>query len=819
MAAPSTQRPAALPPQPQQPKVAVPQGAARLAKTWLDDKNIPHTSVKAVPVDDSEHRTAHVWMQCTHESPINGGGKERCRTAEWRLPDAKPKFCSEHGDKLEEVKETAGPSKLAHLISETRSMYGRAALPWAIPAAGLAADLGMTAGGVNALEAGFAVPVLAGVTWWGAKKWLVRDAAAKGAIIAGQKTGRRLTQIQRRARRHAITAAEIGGWGVALAATDIATWPGRIVAAAGMVRWALGMVPWWDRAENRRLRAAERAVLPTVDVQQATAQSAEAPDPVKLRAITAWVTLIGCAGGPLAGTELQEVERLPACKVGVASRTMVPNWRAKVVAKVDGSINMRENRPNLRGRIAAAYKCTYADVSFYADEDDLSVGWVRVQPDNPLAEVRMWTGLEATDWKRGVSQVGRFDDGMPIKYQWADAGGACHDLIGGCSGSGKSELVAQLLLISLHSDGLVLDWVGDPQRGQSFGALKDEVDWFAGGKAEIKLMLIAAVKEMFRRNDVLSRKNIKTWTFAVARQLDMPLLVITLDEIQNYIDDPDILELVTTLAGMARKCGIKMRLLTQIIAAYNLGGDTYIKEQVKTGQTIVFRSETDVAGRSSIEGDSLIDPTQLPGKWGKNTCAAGEKTAGLSFFQGVHGRDVYGRTDWTGDDMEVWLKDRNGDPSVCPGRFSPEAQQESGVLWGDRRERARRLLEAGRDDADILKGGRAVELIEAAAAFARGETATPAPVAHTPAAPAGQAKGGAREKVAAAAREVADLAGIAAKKDIVAALQGQVAETTVTSMLTELIGSRDLVRVKNGQYLIPGLADENRRAAEAEVPA
>ncbi len=365
----------------------------------------------------------------------------------------------------------------------------------------------------------------------------------------------------------------------------------------------------------------------------------------------------------------------------------------------------------------------------------------------------------------------------------------------------------------MHSQGLVLDWIGDPQRGQSFGQLKNEVDWFAGGKAEIKLMLIAAVKEMFRRNDVLSRENIKTWTFKVAKQLQMPLLVVTLDEIQNYIDDPDILELVTTLAGMARKCGIKLRLLTQIIAAYNLGGDTYIKEQAKTGQTMVFRSETDVAGRSSVEGDSLIDPTQLPRKWGKNTCAAGEKTAGLVFVQGVHGRDVYGRTDYTGEDMSVWLTDANGDPSVSPGRFSPEAQQESGVLWGDRKERARRLIEAGRDDADILPGGRAVELIEQAAAFARGEAPT-----LNAAPPSASAKDGTREKVLSAAREVAAADGVAAKKDIVAMLAGQVAETTVTSKLTELIGSRELVRVKNGQYLVPGLAEERRAAAEG-VPA
>src|SRR6185436_18161853 len=185
--------------------------------------------------------------------------------------------------------------------------------------------------------------------------------------------------------------------------------------------------------------------------------------------------------------------------------------------------------------------------------------------------------------------------------------------------------------------------------------------------------LLAAVKEMQRRNDELSRNNIKTWFASKA----MPLLVITLDEVQSYIEDPDILALVEMLVGQARKCGIKMRLITQIPAAYNLGGSTYIKEQLKAGQTLIFRAMTDVAGRSATDGDVPVDPTMLPLVWGKNTCAAGDSTAGLMFAQGLNGRDVYGRADYTGEKMEVWLVDANGDPSVCPGKFGPDAQLES----------------------------------------------------------------------------------------------------------------------------------------------
>lgn len=797
MAASTMQRPTALP----QPKATVPEGAAKLAKIYMDDKGLPQKSATPVPVDADERRTPHLWLQCPHLRNINGGGRERCPTGAWRLPDAKPGFCPHHGKEMESTE--AKPSVVAAVMAETVRLHGRSAAPWAIPATALLADVGFHAAHLNPLGVAVAAPVVAAGAYVVTKRMLTARSIKRGRIEKGQREGRRVAAINRAASRYAALGAEAGMWAAMLAAADPTSLPGLIVAAAGMLRWAFVARDWWKAADERRDRGPEvRAEVP--------APTPEPPDPVKLRAVTTWVALIGSSGGPLSGTELVDFTRLPACDVNTQSRTMLPNWSAKVVAKVEGSINMRENRPALLGRIAAAYKCTYADVSFHADEADLSVGWVRVQPDNPLAEIRMWTGPNATNWKAGTSVVGRFDDGRAIPYQWYDEGGACHDLLGGCSGSGKSELVAQMILTSLHSDGRVLDWVGDPQRGQSYGALKDKVDWFARDKTEIKLMLLAAVKEMFRRNDELSRRNIKTWHIGLAP--DMPLLVITLDEVQAYIEDPDILELVTQLAGMARKCGIKLRLITQIIAAYNLGGDTYIKEQVKTGQTFTFRAETDVAGRSAIEGDSPIDPTALPKKWGAYTCAAGKKTAGLVFVQGVHGRDVYGRTDFTGDDMTVWLVDSAGRETLTPAVFCDAARRESGVLWGDRHQRARRLLEAGLDDANLLPNGRALELIEQAAVAAA--TDQPIQVGQPAQAPLPDR---ARDAVLKAAQDVADKEGLASKKDIVRATTGQVAETTVSSALTDLVADGGLRRVKNGVYEVPGLV--RARQLELEVPA
>lgn len=791
----TTHRPVPLPHAQVGPEVKrkpVPEGAAKMQPWYIDKTGMRKRMPYDVPVTADDARTQHVRCQCPHMRNVNGGGRERCAQVEWLLP-GQTRYCPDHGEALEPPKD-GDKAKLAALVGDAYRMYGKAALPWVIPAGGVAADWGMSLGQVAAMEAILAAPALAGAGYVVAKRLLLREAIRLFRIEKGQKAGRRVRQIERRARWRAAVAGEIGLWAAALAATDMSTWPGRIVVAAGMVRWAVGFKPMWDGIEARRAHTPA-----PVKVEVPAEVVPEAPDPVQLRALTTWATLIGCSGGPLAGTELVEFSRLPNCPVRAGERTMHPNWTAKVVAKVAGSINMRESRPNLLGRIAAAYGCTYADVSFTADESDLSVATLRVQPDNLLAETKMWAGPSASDWRRGTSRVGRFDDSLDIVYQWWTKTGAAHDLISGCTGSGKSEVVAQLLLASLHSNGLVLDWVGDPQGGQSYGQLKDAVDWFARDKSEITLMLLAALKEMLRRNDELAANNIKTWQPTKA----MPLLVITLDEVQSYIEDPAILELVEKLVGQGRKCGIKLRLITQIPAAYNLGGSTYIKEQLKAGQTLIFRAMTDIAGRSAVEGDCPVDPTLLPSVWGKKTCAAGETTAGLMFVQGLNGRDVYGRADWTGDDMARWLVDDEGASTLNPGRFGPDAQQVSGVLWGDRKERARRLIEAGRSDADLLRNGAAVELIEAAAQAAAtktvvrlaGQTVEPEPDSKGPRS---------RDVVFVAARDAADDRGLVARDVLVRAVKGQMADGTLNKALSDLVADGALRRVKNGLYEVPG---------------
>ncbi len=68
------------PTRPVQPAGRPPAGAARLSKTWVDDRGLPHVDVKPVPVDENDCRTAHVLHVCSKgeiEVTLSDGTTER----------------------------------------------------------------------------------------------------------------------------------------------------------------------------------------------------------------------------------------------------------------------------------------------------------------------------------------------------------------------------------------------------------------------------------------------------------------------------------------------------------------------------------------------------------------------------------------------------------------------------------------------------------------------------------------------------------------------------------------------------------------------
>jgi hypothetical protein len=407
MAATTTQRPPALP-NPTPAAVKAPAGAAKMSRTYLDAKGLPQKSVTPVPVDQDDRRTAHQLMQCPATRVVNGGGKERCGEKQWLLPDAPAPFCPQHGKQLESTEQ--GPSATEQLVRAALAMHGRSALPWAAPAAAAVADVMLHLADVTALEASLSAPVLAAGTFVVAKRSLTSRAIKRRNIEKGQKTGRRVEALRRQVRRYAWYGGEAGLWAAALAGTDITHLPGVVVAGLGMTRWAFACRDWWKSADARRTRGAEVTVSTPAGAPVAPTS---APDPVRLRAVTTWVTLIGCrrARSPA-----------PNWSSSPAYRTVRSAPRTDPAAELVGE-GRREGRRVDQHAGEPAVPCSAGSPPRTAAPTPTC----RSTPTSRTCRSagcgcsrttrsprRMWTGPSGTDWKRGVSRVGRFDDGLPM---------------------------------------------------------------------------------------------------------------------------------------------------------------------------------------------------------------------------------------------------------------------------------------------------------------------------------------------------------------------------------------------------------------------
>lgn len=709
--------------------LTLPPGAVGLSWVHRGPKGETVKAKQPVPVNDAGDVT-HREFECG-DCP---------GSAEWVSAKARFKpICPVHRTPLRLVDQRrrprVGPPWPAVLAGQKERLYVAAAVA-AVGAAGAAADLAPMPWWGHAGQIA-ALPAVVASSWWLTRWELTRRARRAGKLDGGDEVaGRRARRrIGRRARTAAYIAAAAGLW---VEAADLAGVSDPVVAAGLLPALAgLGVLcsrPYLAWVDARRRQS------PPVPAEPGPADVDEL-----LAAVATWATRVGHVGGVLPGTRL------------ATPRLIKGGWQADIISDNPGSIDPDRWRTSA-GRIAGAYRVGVADVAVELNAADASTASVRVQRDNPLREVRMWPGPDATwDVERGVSLMGYFGDDTPAYYRWWNSGGPWHDLISGATGAGKSEFVNGLILSELHSGGLVISRVIDPQQGQSFGDLQDHVDWFAPNIPEARLLLLDTVKEMRRRNRVLSRRRQKDWQAT----RDMPLIVLTIDEAHEVLKDPICAALAEKLANMARKCGIKLRFITQVPLITQLGNSTPIKDALIAGQTIVFRTGSPLSAQVAFNGTLPVDPHKLPREWPPGSPAAGQTTAGLCYMIGTSARSAPLRTFYIGEDWGRWLRDEAGEVAVEPGVPSEAMRAESGPLWGNRRERIAAALSAPLDDDDILPAG----LVQALIASAGHATASPAAGGQAPL-PGMPADDSAKDVVLRAAADLAGPDGMVWRRDL-----------------------------------------------------
>lgn len=305
--------------------------------------------------------------------------------------------------------------------------------------------------------------------------------------------------------------------------------------------------------------------------------------------------------------------------------------------------------------IAGVWDLSSADISIEPRAGASSRAFrVTVYEDNPLQRVRDWPGPHLFDPQTGIADVAYHGDGEHTRYRFYRRGsGPAHSLVSGSTDAGKSRFLDQLLGIE-RSQPFMASVILDPQYGQSLPEWQRQVALYAKGTDECLDGLFAVRQEMNRRNKDLSEVE---WQDVVngevrthygidsfdpfaepIQRLGLPLLCLTVEEAHRLTRIDHGLAMLEEIGLMARKCGIKLRMVTQVPLLEQLGSTT-LRDMVVSGNVFVFRTANRLSGDVAFNGQMPIDPCTLPKEW-----PDGSTTSGLCLPGGPQARSAPART-------------------------------------------------------------------------------------------------------------------------------------------------------------------------------
>lgn len=255
---------------------------------------------------------------------------------------------------------------------------------------------------------------------------------------------------------------------------------------------------------------------------------------------------------------------------------------------------------------------------------------------NPLEQVTYWPG-PGLDRRAGTFPIAVTADGatLPLRLWWPGAG-TCHTLISGTTGSGKSACLNIILSEIAASDRLypvlidgnggmsVPDWLEHvPQQATTFEGALAQLEWTAQ-VMDIRAADLARIQWTDRQGR--SRRGVNS----IDPSPELPGIVVIFDEAQNPLKDQQwgkrYRALLEKLAQMGRKTAISVVLVTQQPSVTELGGSSLLRNMLKSGNVIAFRTADRVAGGMVVDTPLPEQLHQLPQQW-----PDGSPTQGLCY--------------------------------------------------------------------------------------------------------------------------------------------------------------------------------------------
>lgn len=313
-----------------------------------------------------------------------------------------------------------------------------------------------------------------------------------------------------------------------------------------------------------------------------------------------------------------------AAETGILSKSL-----GKAKAKLRGEPKVEPNKVTAGYQLAPG-ELTNADlgnrINHIASELGISPNSIRIKPDpenaargemvlvpeDMLKKSTPWPGPRSAGGSiTEPIEPGIYEDGAPAQlwFPWDEKSGrnATHFLTAGMNGSGKSAGQSVVITEALTRRDVIV-WAVDPSKGkQTFAPFLPYLDWVEMTEAGGEAMIDALSDVITARADALGEAGYKNWTPDAFQQLDMPYMVVWIEEAAKFFRNGTEME---GLVMEARSAGISVIVSLQRPSSTSMPTD--VREQL--GGVLCFGVKGGTTADMALP-DDVRDAGARPEAW------------------------------------------------------------------------------------------------------------------------------------------------------------------------------------------------------------
>lgn len=286
-----------------------------------------------------------------------------------------------------------------------------------------------------------------------------------------------------------------------------------------------------------------------------------------------------------------------------------PNKITAALQLAPGEVSTNDlgNRIN---QIASELGVSANSIKILPDPDRADRATLIIVPEDMLKKPTPWPGPSSPAGSiTDPVHLGIYEDGEQavLWFPWATGRNATHFLGAGMNGSGKSAGISVAVTEVLTRRDVIV-WAIDPSKGlQTFAPFLPYFDWvemtMSGGEA----MIAALSNVITARANEMGRHGFKNWTPEVFTKLDMPYMVVWIEEAAKFFREGTEME---GLVMEARSAGISVIISLQRPSASSMPTD--VREQL--GGALVFGVKGSTTADMALPED-VRDAGARPEMW------------------------------------------------------------------------------------------------------------------------------------------------------------------------------------------------------------